>query len=137
MAVATVPPRARTASYLSLFGYDPAGDHYRLTRQIVGRRIDLAVPEKSLLLEKVTGAVPHTGGKLFDTDHEDYKTLLRWLKAGAPNDGTETPVPVGVELLPAKVVFAGSGGTAEDRGDGQVLRRLGARRHPAGALPDQ
>ena len=95
---------------LSLFGYDPAGDHHRLTRQIVGRRVDLAVPEKSLLLEKIIGAVPHTGGKLFDTGHEDYQTLLRWLKAGGPNDGDETPVPVGVELLPAKIVFAGSGG---------------------------
>src|SRR6202020_2125708 len=95
---------------LSLFGYDPAGDHHRLTRQIVGRRVDLAVPEKSLLLEKVIGAVPHTGGKLFDADHDDYKTLLRWLKAGAPNDGNETPGPVGVELLPPKMVFNGKDG---------------------------
>ncbi len=31
--------------HLSLFGYDPAGDYCRLTQQIVGRRIDLAVPE--------------------------------------------------------------------------------------------
>ena len=36
--------------HLSLFGYDPAGDYWRLTQQIVGRRIDLAVPEQSLLL---------------------------------------------------------------------------------------
>jgi len=92
---------------LSLFGYDPAGDYFRLTRAIVGRRVDLAVPEKSLMLEKVTNAVPHTGGKLFDTHHDDYKTLLRWLKTGAPDDGANTPVPTGVELLPSKVVFAG------------------------------
>jgi hypothetical protein len=102
--------RGKDGFNLSLFGFDPAGDHHRLTRQFVGRRVDLAVPEKSLLLEKVTGAVPHTGGKLFDTNHEDYKTILRWLKAEAPNDGAETPVPVSVELLPTKVVFNGSGG---------------------------
>ena len=30
--------------HLGLFGYDPAGDYYRLTQQMVGRRIDLAVP---------------------------------------------------------------------------------------------
>jgi hypothetical protein len=92
---------------LSLFGYDPAGDYYRLTRAIIGRRVDLAVPEKSLMLEKTTGLVPHTGGKLFDDKHDDYKTLLRWLKAGAPDDGADTAVPISVELLPSKVVFAG------------------------------
>jgi hypothetical protein len=103
--------RGKDGFMLSLFGYDPAGDYHRLTRAIVGRRIDLAVPEKSLLLEKTTGAVAHTGGKLFDTNHDDYRTLLRWLKAGAPDDADNTPVPVGVELLPSKVVFAGGGRT--------------------------
>ena len=29
--------------HLSLFGYDPAGDYYRLTRQIPGRRLDFPV----------------------------------------------------------------------------------------------
>ncbi len=101
--------RGKDGFMLSLFGYDPAGDYYRLTRAIVGRRVDLAAPEKSLMLEKVTGAVAHTGGKLFDTNHDDYKTLLRWLKAGAPDDGPKAPEPVGVELLPSKVVFAGKG----------------------------
>src|SRR4051812_13016182 len=103
--------RGKDGFHLSLFGYDPAGDYFKLTRQIVGRRIDVAVPEKSLLLEKTTAAVPHTGGKLFDTGHDDYKTILRWIQAGAPDDGSETPVPVGVELLPSKVVFAGKGPT--------------------------
>src|SRR5262249_14373533 len=53
--------RGKDGFMLSLFGYDPAGDYYRLTRAIVGRRVDLAMPEKSLMLEKTTGAVPHTG----------------------------------------------------------------------------
>src|SRR5215472_9255271 len=51
--------------HLSLFGYDPAGDYYRLTQQVVGRRIDNAVPKESLLLLKATGMVPHTGGRRF------------------------------------------------------------------------
>ncbi len=103
--------RGKDGFMLSLFGYDPAGDYFRLTRAIVGRRVDLAVPVKSLLLEKATGAVAHTGGKLFDTAHDDYKTLLGWLKAGAPDDGPNSPEPTGVELLPGKVVFAGKGQT--------------------------
>jgi hypothetical protein len=100
--------RGKDGFMLSLFGYDPAGDYHRLTRQVIGRRLDLAVPEKSLLLEKSVGAAPHTGGKLFDTNQEDYRTLLEWIKAGAVDDGSNTPEPVGIELLPAKVVFLGS-----------------------------
>ena len=105
--------RGKDGFMLSLFGYDPAGDYFRLTRQLVGRRIDLAVPEKSLMLEKPTGLVQHTGGKLFDSDSDDYKTLLRWIEAGAPDDTGETPVPLGIELVPPKVVFAGGGTTQQ------------------------
>ncbi len=99
--------RGKDGFMLSLFGYDPAGDYYRLTRQFVGRRIDLAVPAKSLMLEKTTGEVAHTGGKLFTTESDDYRTLLRWIEAGAPDDNGETPEPIGIELLPSKTVFAG------------------------------
>jgi hypothetical protein len=103
--------RGKDGFHLSLFGYDPAGDYFRLTRQMVGRRIDLAVPAKSLLLEKATGEVDHTGGQLFTADHPDYKTVLRWIEAGALDDSGETPVPLGIELLPPKMVFAGDGAT--------------------------
>ena len=103
--------RGKDGFMLSLFGYDPAGDYYRLTRQMIGRRLDLAVPEKSLLLEKATGEVSHTGGQLFDENHEDYKTLLAWLKAGAPDDSGATPEPLGIELVPPKMVFGGDATT--------------------------
>ena len=53
--------RGKDGFRLSLFGFDPNGDYHRLTREISGRRINLAQPESSLLLEKATGAVPHTG----------------------------------------------------------------------------
>src|SRR5205085_811307 len=55
--------RGKDGFRLSLFGFDPDGDHYRLTRELNGRRVNLATPADSLLLEKNTGAVPHTGGK--------------------------------------------------------------------------
>src|SRR5947209_5129505 len=77
--------------HLSLFGYDPAGDYYRLTRQIVGRRVDLAAPAQSLLLMKATGMVPHSGGRRFKPDSEYYRTLLRWIQAGAPDDSANVP----------------------------------------------
>ena len=93
--------------HLSLFGYDPAGDYYRLTQQIVGRRVDLAAPAQSLLLMKATGMVPHTGGRRFKPDSEYYTTLLKWIEAGAPDDAASVPTVTGISLTPDKVVFAG------------------------------
>ena len=57
--------RGKGGFQLSLFGYDPAGDYRRVVDEMVGRRLNLAMPEQSLLLLKATGKVPHTGGKLF------------------------------------------------------------------------
>src|SRR6516162_5476473 len=47
---------------LSLFGYSPAMDHTALTREGLGRRVNVADPELSLLLLKPTGRMPHEGG---------------------------------------------------------------------------
>ena len=38
----------------------------QITREEGTRRINLAIPEESLLVEKAIEAVPHTGGKLFE-----------------------------------------------------------------------
>ncbi len=92
---------------LSLFSSDPAGDYYRLTQQLIGRRVDVAVPERSLLLMKATGKVPHTGGRRFKADSEYYQTLLKWIQAGAPDDAENVPVVTGISLVPDKYVFSG------------------------------
>ena len=56
--------RGKDGFRLSLFGFDPDGDLHRLTRELSGRRLDLAVPMLSLAVEKSTGdAVPPTGGE--------------------------------------------------------------------------
>ena len=91
---------------LSLFGYDVAGDYYRLLEEIPGRRIDLAEPKESLLLQKATGAVSHTGGELFKPDHPDYKILLDWIKAGAHRDPEGTPTAEGIRVEPSVLEFA-------------------------------
>ena len=67
---------------LSLFGYDPAGDHYRITREVSGRRINLAEPTDCLLVNKAIGQVAHTGGQCLDPDSAHYQTLVAWLAAG-------------------------------------------------------
>jgi hypothetical protein len=107
--------RGKDGFMLSLFGYDPDGDHYRLTREMVGRRINLALPEESMLITKNIGTAPHTGGKTFTKDSEMAQTLLRWLEAGAPNDppgadGKPTaPECTSIELLPKSLLLESPG----------------------------
>ena len=101
--------RGKDGFRLSLFGFDPEGDYFRVTREIPGRRINLALPRESLLLEKGAGVVPHTGGKRFAVDDELYSTLMRWLDDGAPNDKGEVPKVLGVELYPKNAVMDGEG----------------------------
>src|SRR5262249_34878935 len=101
--------RGKDGFRLSLFGFDPDGDHYRLTREINGRRINLALIHESLMLEKASGRVPHTGGTRFKEDSELYQTLTRWLDTGAPFDPPTIPTPVAVELYPKNAVLDGKG----------------------------
>src|SRR5262245_21954526 len=98
---------------LSLFGYDPEGDYFRITREMSGRRVNLATPDDCLIVNKATGKVPHTGGKRLEPGSENHLLLVRWLEAGAPRDPKETPRQVGIEVVPKQAVFAAKG--AEQR----------------------
>jgi hypothetical protein len=95
--------RGQDGFRLSLFGFDPAGDYYRITREYPGRRIDLVEPEKSLLLEKSIGAVTHTGGELFKKGSVYYNTIRDWIAAGAKDDAPGTPEVTGIKLTPEKI----------------------------------
>lgn len=105
--------RGKDGFRLSLFGFDPKGDYERLTRELSGRRINLSLPRESLLLEKAIGAVPHTGGKLYEKDSEYYTAALRWLEAGAPYDQGEIPTVTKVEIYPEGGVMDGKGTTQQ------------------------
>ena len=101
--------RGKDGFRLSLFGFDPDGDYYRLTRENIGRRVNLALPEESLILDKGLGIVQHTGGERFKPDSELYNTILTWLKDGAPNDGTNVPKVIAVDIMPKEAVLVGTG----------------------------
>jgi hypothetical protein len=105
--------RGKDGFRLSLFGFDPDGDHHRLTREINGRRVNLALPAESLLLEKATGKVPHTGGTHFDDKSDLHQTVVRWLEANAPLDPPTVPTPVAVELFPKNAVLDGKDATQQ------------------------
>ena len=103
--------RGKDGFRLSLFGFDPDGDHYRLTREFNGRRINLALPEESLVLKKAMGQVPHTGGKLFEPNSKYHKTIVRWLEADAQADAADVATPVSMEVFPPAAVLDGAGAT--------------------------
>jgi len=103
--------RGKDGFMLSLFGYDPDGDWFRITKEMAGRRINLALPRQSLLLEKGVGKVNHTGGELFKEDSELYNEVLRWLEAGAPKDSADVAKPLNIEVLPNRIVLEGENST--------------------------
>jgi len=100
--------RGKDGFHLSLFGFDPDGDYYRLTREQIGRRINLGIPQESLVVQKGLGAVQHTGGVRFATNSDLCQTLVAWLAAGAPEDPAGAAKPTGIEIFPKTVVLEGS-----------------------------
>jgi hypothetical protein len=99
---------------LSLLGYDPAFDYVALTRELRGRRIDLADPGESLLLKKPTRKVKHGGGRLMTEESEAYRTIAAWIRAGAPyRSGTPVDL-VRIEAKPGEVTAHYSDGSKRD-----------------------
>ncbi|MGE5736401.1 MAG: DUF1549 domain-containing protein, partial [Acidobacteriota bacterium] len=100
--------RGKDGFHLSLYGFDPDGDYQRLTREQIGRRVNLAIPEESLIVQKGLGAVQHTGGVRFGTNSDLCQTLIHWLAAGATNDPPSTPRVTGIDIFPKTAVLEGS-----------------------------
>ncbi len=103
--------RGKDGFRLSLYGFDPKGDYHRLTREMLGRRINLSLPQECLLITKATGEVPHSGGELFKPGTEYYDTLLNWLESGAVIDQGPVPDVVGIEIYPKSAVLNGPDST--------------------------
>lgn len=100
---------------LSLRGYDSAADHFAITRQDHGRRIEPADPGRSLLLAKPSMLIPHKGGLRLPVDSDDYRILADWIAAGSPGPRSTEPTGAGpeaaaalqsIEVLPAEVHLA-------------------------------
>jgi hypothetical protein len=69
--------------YLSLFGYSPEKDYFSFTRDFMGRRVSVANPDESLILQKATGQTPHGGGKRMDKGSWQYNVIREWIANGA------------------------------------------------------
>jgi len=91
---------------LSLFGFDPDGDHRSIVSGARGRRIDFAAPDHSLLLLKATAAEPHGGGKRIEPESDDHHRIAAWIASGAPRAGPADPRVDRVEIGPTPRLLA-------------------------------
>jgi hypothetical protein len=90
---------------LSLRGYDDDGDFLTLTRGAFGRRIVPSDPGRSLMLLKPTTAIPHKGGKRFETNSLDYRVLSEWIASGSPGPQDDDARIARIEVTPSHVVL--------------------------------
>ncbi len=86
---------------LSLRGYDPLTDHFVLTRQALGRRINPREPARSLMLLKPTMTVKHGGGLRIEVGSPEYQILADWIASGAPAPKPDDVRVQRLEVLPA------------------------------------
>lgn len=105
--------RGQDGFRLSLFGYNPKDDHYNLTQELSGRRVNLGVPEDSLVLTKSINSVPHTGGKLMEETSANYQILREWITNGVPYDADGIAKVTNVEIYPPSAVLEGAGSTLQ------------------------
>ncbi|MCX7664718.1 MAG: DUF1549 and DUF1553 domain-containing protein [Gemmataceae bacterium] len=89
---------------LSLRGYDPIFDHRSLTDDLEGRRFNRAAPERSLMLMKPSGAVPHAGGVLWNPNDPYYEIVKQWIAQGAKND-LDSPRVKSIEVFPKNPII--------------------------------
>jgi hypothetical protein len=93
---------------LSLFGYDPEMDYDTLLHDAFGRRLNFSNPDKSLLLLKPTGQLPHGGKTRFGRHSWQYDLLRTWIAQGAkrkPGSGTIEEMTI----TPDEVSFSKAG----------------------------
>jgi hypothetical protein len=91
---------------LSLLGYEPTLDYETVVREARGRRVFPAAPERSLLLTKGTGIVPHGGGRKMEPGSPEYKLIVRWIRSGMPYGEATDPKVVGITVSPTHRIVA-------------------------------
>ncbi len=84
---------------LSLRGYDPLFDHRSLTDDLEGRRFNRAAADRSLMLMKPAGAVPHVGGVVWQPGDRAYELVKLWIAEGVKLD-LSAPRVAKIEVLP-------------------------------------
>jgi hypothetical protein len=86
---------------LSLLGFETHDDYQRLVNEDRGRRIMATLPDRSLLLRKPSGKVPHLGGIRIQEDSTSYRVLRRWITQAMPFGRPDEPQVVRIEVVPS------------------------------------
>jgi hypothetical protein len=87
---------------LSLLGFEPQEDFDALVREGRNRRLFFGDPDRSLVLLKATGQVPHGGGVRLGTSSESYAVLRDWIQQGAAFDQATAPKLTSFEVEPSR-----------------------------------
>ena len=87
---------------LSLLGFEPLEDYEHLLKEGRGRRLFPGEPDRSLLLMKASGQMPHGGGVRLPAASEGYALLREWIRQGAALDGESGPKLVAFEVQPPR-----------------------------------
>jgi hypothetical protein len=90
---------------LSLLGFEPKEDFEHLVMEARGRRLFPAAPDRSLLLLKASGAVPHGGGSRIEVDSAPYRVIRRWIEQGVPYGKPDDPVVARIEVFPPERIL--------------------------------
>ena len=91
---------------LSLLGFEPTEDYEHLVKEGRGRRLFPASPDKSLLLLKPIGEMPHGGGTRMEANTHSYRLMRRWILQGMPYGNADDPTVAKIEVFPAERTMA-------------------------------
>ena len=93
---------------LSVFGFDPQADYSALLKEGRGRRVFPAFPERSLLVRKAAGTIPHGGGARMTPDSLDCERFMQWIRQGMPWGLENPPRVTHIEIDPSERVLGTS-----------------------------
>ena len=82
--------------------------------------MNFSEPEKSLLLLKATGKIPHGGGERFAVGSPEYNTMRDWIVAGAPFDAEADAKLVKLDVTPGERRYSDGWGDHAGQGGGDI-----------------
>ena len=94
---------------LSLLGFEPQEDYEYLVKEARGRRLFLAAPERSLLLQKAAAEVPHGGGMRIPAGSPAHRLIVRWIEQGVPYGSEDDPTVTHIEVHPTERLMERNG----------------------------
>lgn len=90
---------------LSMFSADLRADCEALSGSFKGRPVNFKTPSESLLLKKLDGRLPHTGGALAPAGSEAAKKIEGWIASGCPLRDANAPELVSISLERPEIVL--------------------------------